>query len=375
MKLTPRLKRFRTERGLTQQALAVLAGLSRQALNQIENGSAVPSTAVALQLGRALGCRVEELFQLAEPAAQLTAHLAEPLRPTTTTRSQRALVGRVNGRLIAHRLDPQQRPADLSRAADALVTRTKARTCALRPLLPLERLEDTLLLAGCDPALGLLAGRVNQTSPAARTLWLEATSGAALSSLERAELHVAGAHLFDQDSGDYNVPFVQRAFAGRPMVVVTLAQLQEGLCVARSNPKRIRRVADLARADVRLMNRDPSAAARRLLDRLLAREGLSGTDIAGYDTSAPGHLEAAAAVATGAADAAIVTCGTALALDLHFIPLAEERFDLVFPKDALADARVRLLMDTLSSSALRRELDALGGYVTRRSGSIAAELN
>jgi putative molybdopterin biosynthesis protein len=361
MKLKSSIKRFRTQRGLTQQELARLTGLSRQSLNQIENGSSVPSTAIALQLSRALGCRVEELFALDEPR-ELRATLAKPLAPEG---GQRAVVASVGGRWIAHRL----RQEDVMVAADALLSGER-----VQPLVEASRLSENLLVAGCDPALGLLADRADRDSPGSRNIWLPATSGRSLQSLQRSEVHVAGAHLLDEESGEYNVPFVRRSFAGRPMIVVTVAQIEEGLAVARGNPKKIKRVSHLSREGVRFINRDETAGARRLLERLMLQEGVTGGEIDGYDQIAPGHLEAAAAVATGAADAAMVTCGAALALGLDFVPMAAEQFDLVLPREWIGDRRITRLLETLASGEFRRELAAIGGYSAQRSGSIAAEL-
>lgn len=375
MKLKSIIKRFRVQRGLTQQGLARLVGLSRQSLNQVENGSTVPSTLVALRLARSLGCRVEELFELGDMEDGLSATLAQPMRGTSTEASQRVVIGSVAGRWVAHRLDPRQRPRDLTMAADAVLSQTRRNGQArFRPLVDSHRLAENLLLAGCDPALGLLADRAERSVPGSRNVWLEATSGASLAALERSEVHVAGAHLFDHESGEYNVPFVRSAFAGRAMVVVTVAQIEEGLAVASGNPRRIRGVAHLARKGVRFINRDENAGARRLLDRLLAKEGVRAIDIEGYKRTAPGHLEAAHAVAHGSADAAIVTCAAALALGLEFIPFATERFDLVLRKEWLSDRRVARILDTLASGEFRRELASVGGYATKRSGSIVAEL-
>ncbi len=375
MKLKASIKSFRVQRGLTQEELARLAGMSRQSLNSVENGSSVPSTAVALQLARALGCRVEDLFGLGEVSSDLRATLAQPMRQAAPGASTRVVVGSVGGRWVAHRLDPRQRPRDLTVAADAvLASSAKGGQARLKPLVDPVRLSENLLVAGCDPALGLLADRTERNAPGSRNVWLEATSGAALAALERSEVHVASAHLFDQESGEYNVPFVRRAFSGRPMLVVTVAQIEEGLAVQPGNPRQIRKVSHLARAGVRIINRDQTAGARRLLDRLLSAEGVAGRDIEGYETIAPGHLEAASAVASGAADAAMVTCGAALALGLEFISLASERFDLVLPKEWLADRRVSRLLEALASGEFRRELASIGGYATQRSGSIVAEL-
>ena len=375
MKLKTVIKRFRVQRGLTQQELARLVGLSRQSLNLIENGSTVPSTLIALELARALGCRVEELFELGDAREGLSATLAQPMRAAATEGSSRVVIGSVAGRWVAHRLDPRQRPRDLTVAADAVLAQAKGSQASFRPLVDPHRLAENLLLAGCDPALGLLADRAARAAPGSRNVWLEATSGLALAALERSEVHLAGAHLFDHASGEYNVPFVRSAFAGRAMVVVTVAQIEEGLAVAPGNPRRIRGVAQLARKGVRFLNRDESAGARRLLDRLLVKAGVRAADIDGYQRTAPGHLEAATAVAHGAVDAAVVTCAAALALGLDFIPLATERFDLVLPKDWLGDRRVARLLDALASGEFRRELASIGGYATRRSGSIVAELS
>jgi putative molybdopterin biosynthesis protein len=374
VKVRATIKQFRVQRGFTQQELARLVGLSRQSLNQIEAGVTVPSTAIALQLARLFGCRVEDLFELGD-AGDLRATLAAPLGEPSAEPSSRVVVGQVAGHWVAHRLDPRQRPRDLSLAADAvLAAPARPGLVLLKPLVDPHRLAANLILAGCDTALGLLAERAERATAGSRNLWLEASSGAALAALESGTVHAAGAHLMDDESGEYNVPFVRRAFSGRPMVVVTVAQIEEGLAVASGNPRRIRGVADLARKGIRLINRDKSAGARRLLDRMLALAQVRGKSIDGYERVAPGHLEAARFVATGAADAAMVTCAAALALGLHFIPLATERFDLVLPKESLSDGRVGRLLDTLSSREFRRELASIGGYSTQRSGAVAAEL-
>src|SRR2546430_9168176 len=148
MKLKSAIKPIRAQRGLTQAELARLAGLSRQALNGIENGGAIPSTAIALQLARALGVRVEELFSLGELDGELRATLAQPLRTAATEASSRAVVGSIGGRWVAHLLDPRQRPRDLTVAADAIVLSAgKHGHARLKPLVDPHRLEENLLLA------------------------------------------------------------------------------------------------------------------------------------------------------------------------------------------------------------------------------------
>src|SRR5262249_14685914 len=159
-----------------------------------------------------------------------------------------ALLGSVAGRWVAHPLRRRD-PLGLTTAADALIVRAgrdgqPARVAALRPL---ESLQANVLLIGCDPGLGVLAGRVADRWPGLRLCWIGTSSDAALQALARGHAHVAGAHLFDEKSGEYNVPFVRRAFRGRPMVVTTFAHLEEGFAVARGNPLRIRAAEDIAR--------------------------------------------------------------------------------------------------------------------------------
>src|SRR5437763_1273314 len=109
------------------------------------------------------------------------------------------------------------------------------------------------------------------TLVALRLCWIAASSDAALKTLARGQAHVAGAHLFDEEAREYNVPFVRRAFGGRSMIVITFAHLEEGFAVARGNPLRIRKPEHIARPGVRFVNREPGAGARRLLDRLLRK--------------------------------------------------------------------------------------------------------
>ena len=368
------LRRARQKSGLTQGELAGRAGISRQTLSGLESGRGHPSTAVALRLARALRCRVEELFWLREEGGEIRAELAGPPEPRSSA-SRRALLGSVSGRWIAHPLRRHD-PLGLTTAADALVSRSPrgGELLRLSALRPLEALQGNVLVTGCDPGLAVLAGRVEDRWPGQRLCWIAASSDAALATLARGHAHVAGAHLFDEDTGEYNVPFVRRAFHGRPMVVITFAHLEEGFAVARGNPLRIRKAEDIARKDVRFVNRERGAGARRLLDRLLRKARVPAAAIAGYDRLLGGHLQIAQAVAMGAADAGVVARSAAVAHGLDFVPLSEERFDLVFAKEWSGDPRAGRIVDTLEGRAFRRELGSLGGYDTRRSGQLVCEL-
>jgi molybdate-binding protein/DNA-binding XRE family transcriptional regulator len=373
-KLESGLRSARLKSGFKQSELAERAGISRQTLSVLESGRGQPATLIALRLARVLGCRVEELFWLRDEGSELTAELAGDAQ-LRNSKPDRALVGSVANRWVAHALSRED-PLALTTPADALLVRSRQadQMVRLRALRPLEALEANVLVGGCDPGLAVLAGRVQDRWPGQRLCWISLSSAAALKALARGHVHVAGAHLFDEETREYNLPFVRRAFGSRPMVVVTFAHLEEGFAVAKGNPRRIRKPEDIARPEVRFVNREPGAGARRLLDRLLRKARVPTSAIEGYERLLGGHLQVAQAVAMGVADAGIVARSAAIAHGLDFVPLSEERFDLVFPKEWSADVRAARIVETLEGRAFRRELASLGGYNTRQSGQVVTGL-
>jgi putative molybdopterin biosynthesis protein len=179
---------------------------------------------------------------------------------------------------------------------------------------------------------------------------------------------VAGTHLRDQASGESNLPAIHRLFARNSVAVVSLAVWDEGLVLAPGNPKSIRSVADFARRDVAIVNRETGAGSRLLLDAHLDRLGLPGEKVRGYDRLASGHLPAAWQVRTGDADCCIATRAAARVFGLDFIPLVTERYDLAIRRPHLDYPPVAALLDTLNRASFRRELEGLGGYDTSTAG-------
>ncbi len=354
------LRQLRLARGLEQKELGRLAGVSRQTVSSIESGRSDPSTAVALALASALERTVEELFAL-EPAPGLRVRPALPLQAARGSR--RVVLASIGGDWISHAL-----PAGaLSTSADGLL---QPRSRRALPLRPLESLRGTVVVAGCDPALALLAAHLAEGRAGVRLVWLQAASSAALSAVARGEAHLAGAHLYDEPSREFNVPFVRALLPGREALVVNLARWREGLAVARSNPRGIRGVQDLGRKSLRVATREPGAGARRLLDRLLAKHGVGAV----HATVLGSHAEVAQAVALGAVDAGVTTESAALAAELRFLPLAEERSDLVVPLEFAREPRGARLLETLASAAFRRDLGAIAAYESRQCGEVLADV-
>ena len=367
------LKRWREQRGVAAADLAHAAGISRQTVYAMEDGSYVPNTTVALRLARALEVRVEELFRLdddgpIEESAEVRAVLLGEWRESDGRFAQ---VCRVGEKVIATPV-PVRSP-HLPLANGWIVERSRSRAAGQRVAVQMTR-EDLktcgrqLVIAGCDPALSLLAETLGASGVEAITV--SCSSRQALAWLRDGLVHVAGSHLFDRKAGEHNLPVLRRLFPGSQLQAVTFAQWEQGLVVRAGNPKSLRGINDLARADVSITNRERGAGCRELLDSGLRETGISAKEIAGYDRIALGHLAAAASVAEGKADCCIASRSAAMVFGLGFVPLEEERFELCLASDSLPSPANRALMDVLNSRALRSRLRRWAGYETAETGSV-----
>jgi molybdate-binding protein/DNA-binding transcriptional regulator YhcF (GntR family) len=189
-----------------------------------------------------------------------------------------------------------------------------------------------------------------------------------LLALLHGETLLAGAHILDEASGEYNLPILQRLFVGQPLCVVTLAEREQGLIVRPGNPLGIAALKDLARPGVLFSNRQLGSGTRTLLDYHLQRAQVDRHSIAGYETVAPTHMAVAAAVAEGRADAGLGLGAAARAFGLGFVPLARERYDLVVPEAVRNGAQVSLLLGILALPEFRAMVRELGGYDTSHTG-------
>jgi putative molybdopterin biosynthesis protein len=195
-------------------------------------------------------------------------------------------------------------------------------------------------------------------------------SQAGLIALRRGEAHLAGSHLLDPETGEYNLRYIQQYLPETAVRVVTLVWREQGLLVAKGNPKGIVSLVDLARADTTFVNRQRGAGTRVLLDYHLALEGIDGSRIRGYNMEEYTHLGVAAAVASGRADCGLGIAAAAKALDLDFAPLYKERYDLVIPEEHAHSPLLAPLFDTLNSLWFRNAVSALPGYDTSLMGKI-----
>ena len=238
-----------------------------------------------------------------------------------------------------------------------------------------DAVDHTAVLIGShDPALDLLANEVHRRFAPAAVASTNVGSQSGLVALRRNNAHAAGCHLIDPATGAYNVADVRRILPGRDVVLVTFAHRQQGLMVAPGNPLGIQAIDDLARGEVVFVNRQRGSGTRMLLDFELQRRGLTGAAIGGYERNLYTHVAVAADVAAGGADAGLGVLAAARALKLDFIPLLEERYDLVIPREHYESPVLRPVLDVLRDPAFARQVEAMGGYDTSRMGQVAAEL-
>ena len=362
------LRARRTDRGWSQERLAEKAGITRQAYSAIESGRSMPSTDVALRLARTLGATVEELFSLPgeEPTPTWATDPELPVPGLFRRGARRVRLARVSGELTAFPLSVggvhAHHPADglASQGPEGL---------QVQPL-PGRRPPPELVVAGCDPALGLVMERLRRQWDV-DGLWIPAGSRAALQALGKGRVHVAGIHLLEPASGEYNAPWIRRTIPF-PAVRVGFASWEQALVVPAHNPLGLRGVADLARPGVRLVNREPGSGSRELLARCLQEAGVPREAVPGFqETAALAHEQVAAAVATGLADVGVAVQAMATAWGLQALPLAREPFDLVLPETLMDHPAVRALMEVLLDPALHRQVEALGGYDTSAMGRVA----
>jgi putative molybdopterin biosynthesis protein len=362
MRTLNQLHEIRTRRGIGVAGLARQTGVSRQTIYAMEAGDYVPNTSVALQLARVLEVSVESLFTLEADAPESAPSVPVEFLGPRIQQGQPVQLCRVGKRTLGISAAPQT--LGLPLADGVALSASSAQAFEDQPAY-----DKRLLVAGCDPAISVLAQFLLR-SEGVELIAAPCSSRTALEWLKEGKVHVAGSHLRDDRTGEYNLPVIKRLFPQGGVRVVTFAIWDQGLVIMRGNPKGIRAAADLGRKGVTIVNREQGAGSRQLLDKELAASGISNRQISGYHTIANGHLPAAFRVSCGDADCCIATRSAAQAFGLDFIPLATERYDLVFPRRYEDFPAIQSLLDVLHRSALRRRLELLAGYDTSHTGNL-----
>lgn len=238
---------------------------------------------------------------------------------------------------------------------------------------PPPRQSGTLVITGQDMSLDILARHMEQAA-GLRPLRSYAGSLDSLISMYRGESDIVSTHLLDGDTGEYNIPYIRKLLIGSSYLVVNLLSRPAGLYVKNGNPLGLAGWADLGKPGLRLVNREQGSGARVLLDEQLRLHGIRPSDLAGYEDVETNHLSVAAKVSSGEADAGVGTAKAASIVDgIDFIPLAQERYDLVVLKKAQHEDWINGLLNILRSSSFRKELATIAGYDLSMTGQIVYE--
>ena len=242
-------------------------------------------------------------------------------------------------------------------------------------LRPAWEIDNTIVVIGShDLTLDLMGSELRRSFPHLSLSSSNIGSLGGLLALQRGEAHLAGSHLLDEDTGEYNVSSIRQVLAGKSIVLVNLVYRGQGLIVPKGNPRGVASLRDLTRRDVQFVNRQRGSGTRVLLDYELKKAGISPEQIQGYQREEFTHTAVAAAVASGTADAGLGILAAARALGLDFVPLLKERYDLVVPADVYDSPLLKPLFEIINSSGFRTKVEQLGGYDTSDMGKLLARL-
>jgi putative molybdopterin biosynthesis protein len=311
------------------------------------------------------------------PAARATI-TRKLLSPMGEDEYVRVKLGQVGERLIA---------APLSRGAGVIMSMVRADGLLRIPrfsegvhagaevdvelLRGMDDIGKTVVAIGShDLALDLLSNALARRSPGASLASANVGSLGGLLALARGEAHLAGSHLLDQETGEYNLSYIRRHLAERRVVLVHLAGRVQGLIVPKGNPRALSSLSDLAGSGIQFVNRQRGSGTRVLLDFQLRQLGIAPSAIAGYEREQYTHLAVAADVASGAADVGLGILAAARALDLDFLPLFNEQYQLVIPREHYESAILAPLLSVIRDPEFQSEVNSLGGYDVADMGAV-----
>ncbi|MCG6931105.1 MAG: molybdopterin biosynthesis protein [Desulfofustis sp.] len=244
-------------------------------------------------------------------------------------------------------------------------------TVRIELMRPMQEVDRTLVAIGShDNILDLMANGLHQLDPPIRLSSAHVGSMGGIMAIRRGEAHFGGTHLLDEQTGEYNIPFIKRFLAGMQLRLVNLCYRQQGFIVAKGNPKAVRSFTDIVERKLLFINRQKGAGTRLLTDKIIRESGLDPGLIAGYDHEEYTHMNIAVAVMSGSADVGMGIRAAAVALGLDFVPVAEERYDLIVPEAFVDDKRMSAAFDLIQDQQFMARVETLGGYSLRHCGNV-----
>jgi putative molybdopterin biosynthesis protein len=333
--------------------------------------------------------------RFAQPLIYRMLGIQQPQRPKVNVRTTRKMasklgleefirvkLGRVKNTIVA---------SSLPRGAGSVTTLTEADGIIRIPshvegvhagvvveaelLKDLTQIENTVVVVGShDNTLDVLANQMRVKDCRFGISSSNVGSLGGLMALRNGYCHAAGCHLLDTETGTYNISYVRRYLPELRVKLVNLVYRQQGLMVPKDNPKSIAGLEDLARGDITFVNRQTGSGTRILLDYRLEELGIRPEDIRGYDQEEFTHMAIAVNVLSGAADTGLGIYAAAKALDLDFIPIVTEEYDLVIAEEFYEDEKIELMLNVMGSGAFKELVGQLGGYDTSKTGTVVASL-
>ncbi|MDH3886396.1 MAG: molybdopterin biosynthesis protein, partial [Desulfobacterales bacterium] len=238
-------------------------------------------------------------------------------------------------------------------------------------LRPLPAIRRTIVIVGShDNSLDVLADQIKAAHSELTLSSSHVGSMGGLMAIKRGGCHLAGTHLLDTEDGSYNLSYLKKYLPDTAIKLIHLVQRDQGLILKQDNPKGIKGIEDLSRKDVAFINRQVGAGTRILLDYKLKQMGIKAAAINGYQNEEFTHMAVAVSVLSGAEDAGLGIYAAAKALNLEFIPIVTEQYDLAIPLEYFDTHPIQVLLEVINSRTFKQRVEALGGYNTQNTGEI-----
>jgi len=239
-------------------------------------------------------------------------------------------------------------------------------------LRPLSSIKNTIVVVGShDNALDILADQIRVEHSDLTLSSSHVGSMGGLMAVKKGVCHLAGSHLLDTEDGSYNISYIKKHLSRMGVKLVNLVIRDQGLVIPPGNPKAIKGIEDLKREDITFINRQIGSGTRILLDYRLNQLGIDPDVVNGYQNEEFTHMAVAVAVLSGTVDVGLGIYAAARALNLDFIPVVSEQYDLVIPDIYFESKNIKILLETINSSAFKLRVKALGGYSMEQTGNIS----
>ncbi len=320
------------------------------------------------------------------PKREVNKTLVSPARKIASKLGQeefiRVKIGSVDGKLVSSQLPRGSgsittlTEADgiirIPRNIEGIIENEKVQASLLRSL---SSIENTIVITGShDNTLDLLADQIKLIKGDISISSSHVGSMGGLMAVKKGACHMAGAHLLDPDDGSYNVSYIKKYLKDQKVWLINLVMRDQGLIVPKGNPENIQSIEDFKNRGLQFINRQAGSGTRILFDYKLKSLGISPDDIKGYQNDEYTHMSVAVAVLSQRADAGLGIQAAAKALDLDFIPVVTEEYDLVIPDRFYNTTKVQVLLEIIKTEGFKNRVISLGGYSIKNTGKVMLEL-